>query len=66
MKHIELVIKSIVAIFLIWGTTEIVITLKGYKADRYSYHSGKVLDKQTGKIYSVVYNKLMFDPAKAK
>ena len=66
MKYIELAIKSIVALFLIWGITETVSSFKGYRANRYSYQSGRVIDKQTGRVYNVNFNKLIFDPAKAK
>lgn len=66
MKYIELAVKAMVALFSIWGITETVSALKEYKVNRYSYYSDRVIDKQTGKVYSVYLNKLIFDPAKAK
>nr|WP_295278053.1 hypothetical protein [uncultured Prevotella sp.] len=67
MKKIEAiykVIKILLSICLIYLVLEIAIFLKNKPKDRYSFYNGMVLDKETGKVYSVAWNKLLFEPSK--
>lgn len=66
VKYINIVCKIVVTIVVCWGVIQIVTIQRARSYPKYSYHSGKVLDERTGKMYSVYNKRIIFDPSKIK
>lgn len=68
MKYIDMALKMIVSVALIWCIVDVVKCLEEQKQSRrYTLHSyNKVIDEMTGKVYDIKTSKLVFDPTKVR